>query len=72
MVRLPEREHWHFSPLVLRGSAGGESASEVRERQRAFRDAKVNKDFWKARYEDINNFEKHLPRKTVRRSSSFS
>ncbi|HEY2826065.1 MAG TPA: polyphosphate kinase 2 family protein, partial [Pirellulales bacterium] len=25
-------------------------------------DAKVDKDFWKARYEDINNFEKHLSR----------
>jgi PPK2 family polyphosphate:nucleotide phosphotransferase len=25
-------------------------------------DAKVDKDFWKARYEDINNFEQHLSR----------
>ena len=25
-------------------------------------DAKVNKDFWQARYEDINNFEQHLTR----------
>src|SRR5262245_51614388 len=25
-------------------------------------DAKIDKDFWKARYEDINNFEEHLSR----------
>ena len=25
-------------------------------------DAKVNKEFWEARYEDINNFEEHLTR----------
>jgi len=62
MVRLPERgkigifnRSYYEEVLVVKVHPQFLAAERIP-------DAKVDKDFWKARYEDINNFEKHLSR----------
>jgi PPK2 family polyphosphate:nucleotide phosphotransferase len=62
MVRLPERgkigifnRSYYEEVLVVKVHPEFLAAERIP-------DAKVNDDFWKARYEDINNFEQHLSR----------
>jgi PPK2 family polyphosphate:nucleotide phosphotransferase len=62
MVRLPERgkigifnRSYYEEVLVVKVHPEFLAAERIP-------DAKVNNDFWQARYEDINNFEKHLSR----------
>ncbi len=66
MVRLPERgkigifnRSYYEEVLVVKVHPEYLAAQRIP-------DAKVNGDFWKARYEDINNFEKHLSRNGTR------
>lgn len=62
MVRVPERgkigifnRSYYEEVLVVKVHPEFLSAQRIP-------DAKVDKDFWRARYEDINNFEEHLSR----------
>lgn len=62
MVRLPERgkigifnRSYFEEVLVVKVHPQFLAAERIP-------DAKIDKDFWQARYEDINNFEKHLSR----------
>jgi PPK2 family polyphosphate:nucleotide phosphotransferase len=62
MVRLPERgkigifnRSYYEEVLVVKVHPQFLAAERIP-------DAEVDKDFWHARYEDINNFEKHLSR----------
>jgi PPK2 family polyphosphate:nucleotide phosphotransferase len=62
MVRLPERgkigifnRSYYEEVLVVKVHPEFLAAERIP-------DAKVNDDFWKGRYEDINNFEQHLSR----------
>jgi PPK2 family polyphosphate:nucleotide phosphotransferase len=66
MVRLPERgkigifnRSYYEEVLVVKVHPEYLAAQRIP-------DAKVNGDFWKARYEDINNFEQHLSRNGTR------
>lgn len=62
MVRLPERgkigifnRSYYEEVLVVKVHPQFLASQRIP-------DAKIDKDFWKARYEDINNFEEHLSR----------
>ena len=62
MVRLPERgkigifnRSYYEEVLVVKVHPEFLASQRIP-------DAKVNKEFWEGRYEDINNFEKHLSR----------